>query len=181
MANNYCEGSSLLEIPEDKLEKAQVIIDRVVDELENDEEGDGYCGCLAELQTNGVWFHGDESMNPDHAEIIASALVEELELDGKFTCSWAYTCSKPRLDEFGGGAFCIERGKPTRWIDAVNEAEKENIPPFSESDMITLLEISRIALGYGGMINELAEQLDLSDEAISELEKPLLKYLNGRK
>jgi hypothetical protein len=47
MANNYCEGSSFLDIPDDKLEKAQEIIDRVVKELEEDEEWE-YCGCQAE-------------------------------------------------------------------------------------------------------------------------------------
>ena len=181
MANNYCEGSSFLKVPEDKLEKAQVIIDRVEAEMENDENGDGYCGCQAELEKTGVWFHGDESINVEHAEIIARALVEELELDGKFTCSWAYTCSKPRIDEFGGGAFCIERGKDTRWVDAASEAEKENVPPFSESDMLTLLEIARIALGDKEMRNNVSDIMDLSLEVISELRGNLDAYMNEEK
>ena len=181
MANNYCEGSSFLKVPEDKIEKVQAIIDRVVDEMENDENGDGYCGCQAELEKTGVWFHGDESINVEHAEIIARALVEELELDGKFTCSWAYTCSKPRIDEFGGGAFCIERGKDTRWVDAVNEAEKENVPPFSESEMLTLLEIANIALDNPEMRNKVSEDMDLSDVAGSELREKLNAYMNEEK
>jgi hypothetical protein len=119
MANNYCEGSSFLDIPEDKLEKAQEIIDRVEKELEEDDEC-GYCGCQAELEKGGVWFHGDESINPEHVAEIARALVEELELDKPFYCSWAYTCSKPRIDEFGGGAFVIVRGKQTYWVDAMS-------------------------------------------------------------
>jgi hypothetical protein len=66
-----------------------------------------------------VRLNGDESINPDHVEQIARALIEELELDKPFYCSWAYTCSKPRIDEFGGGAFAIVRGKQTYWIDAM--------------------------------------------------------------
>lgn len=124
MANNYCEASSFLEIPEDKIEKAQEIIDRVEKELEEDEDY-GYCGCQAELEKGGVWFHGDESVDVNHVEDIARALVEELELDKPFYCSWAYTCSKPRIDEFGGGAFVIVRGKQTFWIDAMNHVMQQ--------------------------------------------------------
>ena len=135
MADNYCEGSSFLEIPEDKTEKAQVIIDRVVAELENDDDF-GYCGCQAELEKTGVWFHGDESFHPDHVAEIARALVEELELDKPFYCSWAYTCSKPRIDEFGGGAFAIVRGKKTIWCDAMgfveDQVRKENFENLEE-------------------------------------------------
>jgi len=181
MANNYCESSSFLKVPEDKIEKAQVIIDRVINELENDEDGDGYCDCQAEVEKTGVWFHGDENINPEHVAEVARALIEELEIDSKFTCSWAYSCSKPRIDEFGGGAFCIERGKPTRWINAVNEAEKENVPPFSESEMITLLEIARIALDTTEMRKQVSEKMDLSDEVISELRGNLNEYMNERK
>ncbi|MHA2022802.1 MAG: hypothetical protein ACTSWQ_03985 [Candidatus Thorarchaeota archaeon] len=124
MANNYCEGSSLLKISEDKISKAQEIIDRVAKELEEDEDF-GYCGCQAEVQTHGVWFHDDESINTEHVEAIARALIEELEIDEPFYCSWAYTCSKPRIDEFGGGAFAIVRGKETYWVDAMSSVQEQ--------------------------------------------------------
>jgi hypothetical protein len=124
MANNYCEGSSFLAIPKDKIGRAQAIIDKVEEELNRY----GYCECQAEVMDDGVWFHGDESMDPEHVAEFARDLIEELEIDEPFYCSWAYTCSKPRVDEFGGGAFVIVRGKKTYWCDAMNHvvAQAEN-------------------------------------------------------
>lgn len=131
MANNYCEGSSFLPIPKDKVHLAQAIIDRAAKKLAAEdecyEEGDEYYsyGCEAEVAGDGVWFHGDESINPEHVAEIARALIEELELDEPFYCSWAYTCSKPRIDEFGGGAFVIIRGKQTYWVDAMHHVHQQ--------------------------------------------------------
>ena len=130
MANNYTESSSFLAVPKEKLPEAQEIIARIIGELENEEE-EGYCGCSAEVeglegeQPCGVWFHGEESINVDHVEMIARELIERLELDEPFFCSWAFTCSKPRIDEFGGGAFVIKRGYETYWCDARSHVEQQ--------------------------------------------------------
>lgn len=118
MSNNYCEGSSLLKLPKKLHKKAQKIIDRVSSELENGDEG--YCGVVAEMTDDGVWFHADENLNPEHMEIIARAVIEELKIDEPFYASWCYTCSKQRIDEFGGGAFAIKRGHDTFWVDAMS-------------------------------------------------------------
>jgi hypothetical protein len=122
MANNYQESSSFLTIPEDKIGKAQAIIDAAVAVLEDEdnEESNGYCGCNVTLEDKGVWFCGDESCNVEHVAEIARELVEQLEIDEPFFCSWAYTCSKPRIGEFGGGAFVIMRGRDTYWVDAMS-------------------------------------------------------------
>lgn len=117
MANNYCESSSKLVIEDkNKLDKAHDIIDRVCAVIEKEQ---GYIDVVADVESDGIWFHHDESINPDHVEQIAKALIEELEIDEPFYCSWAYLCSKPRLDEFGGGAFVVQRGKETFWVDAM--------------------------------------------------------------
>jgi len=125
MADNYCDSSSFLNVPPGKLDKAREIIARVEEELETGDEG--YVGCQSQVLNDeercGIWFSGDESCNVEHVELIARALVDELELEGDFICSWAYTCSKPRIDEFGGGAFVIRRGVETLWCDARSEVE----------------------------------------------------------
>lgn len=129
MANNYQESSSFLSVSKEKLLEAQNIINRVVEEIENEEE-EGYCGCCPTIrefteEQSGVWFYGEEFIDTGHVERIARALIEELELDEPFFCSWAYTCSKPRIDEFGGGAFVIKRGYKTYWCDAVLHVEQQ--------------------------------------------------------
>jgi hypothetical protein len=109
----------MISIPKDKIEQAKEIIERVDAELKAQEEGGAY---LAEVTSDGVWIRSDESMNPEGAEMLVRTLVEELDLPGIFVCSWSYTCSKPCVDEFGGGAFAVQKGRDTIWIDAASEA-----------------------------------------------------------
>ena len=123
MANNYLEYSAFLEIPPAKIEQARAIVAREIARLEADDEW-CYCGTRADVEAKGVWFHAEESGNTDHVEAIARALVEELEISKPFCCSWAYTCSSPRIDEFGGGAMAVRRGHETVWVDALNAAQE---------------------------------------------------------
>jgi len=123
MANNYCESSSFMDIDPTKIAQAEAIIERITKEMETEdpEKGyEGYCDVNVEVRDDGVWFSHDESINPEHVAIIAREIIEELEIDEPFYCSWAYTCSKPRIDEFGGGAFVIQRGQDTYWVDAMS-------------------------------------------------------------
>ena len=125
MATHFQDSSSFLSLNEDQLEKAHEIIDRVREELKDDPE-EGYCGCQAIVESqprssrNGVWFHGVESINITHVEKIARAIIEELEVNEPFFSSYSYHCSEPVVDEFGGGAFAIMRGRETVWIDAMS-------------------------------------------------------------
>lgn len=129
MANNYVESSSFLKLNDEQLKKAKEIIDRCEAELEQDKNEDwstgGYVGVDSKIESDGVWFSGEESVNIDHMEYIAKALVEELNVEDPFFASWSYTCSKPRIDEFGGGAMCIMKGKDTIWVDAMYYVMKE--------------------------------------------------------
>jgi hypothetical protein len=123
MANNYCESSSIIRIPEEKRQQAQEIITRIKQELENSDEG--YCGFWASIDDDGVWLRNDDTFNSEHAELLVRTLVNELELDGVFIVAWSYTCDKPRIGEFGGGAFAIQRGYETAFVDAECEAFKK--------------------------------------------------------
>jgi hypothetical protein len=122
MSNNYCKSSSKLLIPADKMDKAKEIVVRVTNEIEQDE--DGYCGTNIDFEKDGIWFHHDESINPDHVATIAQALLDGLDIEEPFVFSWAYTCSKARLNEFGGGACALKRGCEQFWVDAMSLAEK---------------------------------------------------------
>jgi hypothetical protein len=122
MANHYCQSSSLITVPSEKIEQARQIVARVEKELE--ESDDNYVGFVAAIEQDGVWIHEVDSIDPDHVEMLVSALVNELDLPGIHVCSWAYTCSKPRIDEFGGGAFAVQKGRDTVWIDAASEAKR---------------------------------------------------------
>jgi hypothetical protein len=123
MANNYCEFSALLEIPKDKLEKLEDLLEKIISQIVSEEE---YLECEAEIDSSGIWFHSiDGSGQPEHVERIARYVIQNLGIYKQFICSYAYYCSKLRLDEFGGGAFLIEINKPTIWIEPVIEARKK--------------------------------------------------------
>ena len=123
MADNYTQSSSLIPIPDTQREAAAAIIRRIETELEEDPD-EQYCEFNAEMDDTGVWVYHDENINLNHLEKLVRALVEELDLEGAHVCSWAYTCSKRRIGEFGGGAFAIRKGYSTVWVDAAEEAER---------------------------------------------------------
>jgi len=125
MANNYCQTSAYLPIHEKDFEQAENIVNRVTAEISRDsdeyEEEFGDCGVGVEVEKTGVWFNGEESFDQESLIQIAQALLDELEIDTPFYFSWAYTCSKLRLDEFGGGAGVVRRGEEPYTIDAMQE------------------------------------------------------------
>ena len=127
MADNYCESSSFVKVPKNKIEKARLIIERIENELRND-DNEGYVGFTSEITPipphNGVWIMGNSDFTPEHTERLVRALVDELNLKGIFVCSWSYSCSKPLIDEFGGGAFAISKDCKTIWIDALSEVQR---------------------------------------------------------
>lgn len=123
MANNYCQTSSVLSIPKAKVIKAAELTEQFFENFSDPEYGYDEPDFQYELRGEDeddphFWFYSDESFNPDHLEKFVSFLLEQLELDTPFQCSWAYTCSKPRVDEFGGGGFLVRRGLPTEWVDS---------------------------------------------------------------
>ena len=119
MANYYCQSSSFLPIPEDKIESAKSIIARWKEEHEEED-----VGLAADTQEDGVWFHHfEEAFDPEVCADLALTLLNELDIAEPFTFSWAYTCSKPRIDQFGGGACSVMRGKKPYFVNAMDLAQ----------------------------------------------------------
>ena len=116
MANNYCMASDVLPIPADKLEQAKQIAEQFETAYEEDPDW-GYLPIQFEFIEEGLWVYSDESFNPETAEELVRKLVEELEMDAPFILEYAFACSKPRCGEFGGGAFRVERGQETKWLN----------------------------------------------------------------
>jgi len=116
MANNHAEASEILEIPAEKLSQAEAIMNRLDEEYEVDDEY-GYTPYCWAVHESGIWLHSDESLDLDAVEHTVKILQDELELDEPFVMEAAFTCSKPRLGEFGGAAFRAQRGQPTVWLN----------------------------------------------------------------
>lgn len=124
MANNYVSGSCVLRFPSDKSKRAIEVARRVIEEIESSDDDDTYLGCDIDLSDREIWFGEMKSFRPETVAAIASAVIDDLELDDVFVFSWSYSCCKLRVDEFGGGACAIAKGKPPFWIDAYDAARK---------------------------------------------------------
>ena len=61
-----------------------------------------------------VWFHSDPNIDLEEAATTIQRFLKECRPEGSCGFSWAETCSKPRLDEFGGGA-CYVTAKQVWW------------------------------------------------------------------
>jgi hypothetical protein len=61
-------------------------------------------------ESDGVWLwiHDDIDGDTNHVTAYVQHLAEELELTGLWGFKWVRTCSRPRIDGFGGGACVID-------------------------------------------------------------------------
>ena len=57
-----------------------------------------------------LWIHDDEHGDVEAVIRFVLRLAEDLDLTGLWGFEYALTCSRPRLDAFGGGAHVIELG-----------------------------------------------------------------------
>ena len=121
MANNYTEGSALIEIPMERQDEAKALLAGIEKEYE-DAEDYGYFPLEATFEDAGLWLCHDESIDPDVAEDVARRFVEAFDLP-PFCMEFASRCSKPRLDEFGGCGFCVVKGLPTHWVSTAGVRE----------------------------------------------------------
>jgi hypothetical protein len=66
-----------------------------------------------------LWIHDDESGDVEAVTAFILRLAEELDLSGLWGFEHSNTCSRPRLDAFGGGAHVIDLGarKVTGWVN----------------------------------------------------------------
>lgn len=65
----------------------------------------------SELSKNGLWVYAEEYGNIETLGRIIQAFFRKFRPDGFFDVTWADTCSKMRVDEFGGGAMVVTAEK----------------------------------------------------------------------
>lgn len=71
-----------------------------------------------------VWFQSDGEGSIEPLVNLLTAFLGAYRPKQAITLVWSCTCSKPRLDGFGGGA-CVITAKKMHWIDAQAWAEKK--------------------------------------------------------
>ncbi|WP_288994167.1 hypothetical protein, partial [uncultured Gemmobacter sp.] len=59
---------------------------------------------------SALWIHDDDHGDVEAVIRFVLRLAEELDLTGLWGFQYGLTCSRPRLDAFGGGAHVIDLG-----------------------------------------------------------------------
>lgn len=76
---------------------------------------DEWVGYSAEVDEDGLWIYAEESGTPEHVVPLVQAYLSRFDPEGYIGFEWADWCSKPRLDEFGGGSVFITATE-ARWM-----------------------------------------------------------------
>ena len=189
MANNYTMSSTLYRLTPDQVERAEEIIEKVGKQNAGEwerikPEDEGYAELEPqiefeyEIRDDGLWIYFEESCNPDFIADVISELQVEFKADKPFTFSYCYECSKPRLDEFGGGSFCImPDGKQYHTGSQQDALERAN-NPFWGDELTSIFEIAHKVMQDDDMLNQIADSMDISDQTLEDLENKLKKHMN---
>ena len=102
--------------------RARDIYDELAERLEDDESS-----CIGfEMQgdpdsgSGALWVHSDDGNgDPEHVIAFVKLCAEAFDLQGRWGFWWGLSCSKPRLDGFGGGGHVIDlrRRETLAWVD----------------------------------------------------------------
>ena len=115
MADYYTHFSRLLDLgTEAKADQALDLFLRLSDD--EDAEGEllyhGFDLSRVDGGTGGLlWIRDDDSGDIESLIAFVLRLAEELDLSGLWGFDYANTCSRPRIDAFGGGAHVIDLGR----------------------------------------------------------------------
>ncbi|SFD15028.1 hypothetical protein [Tropicimonas isoalkanivorans] len=84
---------------------------RDADQDAGDPQVSGFCLSRQDApEGSTLWIHDDEHGDVEAVIRFVLRLADDLDLTGLWGFQYALTCSRPRLDAFGGGAHAIDLG-----------------------------------------------------------------------
>ena len=114
MADYFTHFSCLLNVgTPDKATRALALFQslREADQDADDPEVSGFALARHDApEGSTLWIHDDEHGDVEAIIRFALRLAEDLDLIGLWGFHYGLTCSRPRLDGFGGGAHVIDLG-----------------------------------------------------------------------
>lgn len=114
MADYFTHFSCLLDVgTPDKAARALALYQelRAADQDANDPEVAGFDIARQDAPEGSTfWIHDDEHGDVDAVIRFVLRLADDLDLIGLWGFQYALTCSRPRLDAFGGGVHVIDLG-----------------------------------------------------------------------
>ena len=134
MANYYTQFSCTFDVGSaENATAALALLDQLRDDPEHDEPPYGFDAVVDASDPNVLWLcDGDGEGDPEHVIAFVLACAEAFDLSGRWGFVWALTCSKPRLDGFGGGAqlLDLDARKSLAWLDCSHWLEGALDPAF---------------------------------------------------
>jgi hypothetical protein len=130
MANSYVQTSLLIPLTAEQQEYAEMVYNKLFEEDETLNEFQEeilsdpdcrYAGFRFERESEGIWLYDDEFVDIDALGAFIFQLVRKFKLE-PVGFTWSNTCSKPRLDEFGGGC-CVVTQQIIKFWNAYSEKE----------------------------------------------------------
>lgn len=122
MANYYNQFSFIIDV--DTQEEVDFFTKSIADaeDEEINEDAQHVCEFIIEIQDDGkfrLWFCEEENGDIDTLGGIIAAYQQQFKCDEIVSFEWSSTCSRPRLDAFGGGAMVIHKGQ-VYWHNTYN-------------------------------------------------------------
>lgn len=135
MADYYTSFSAELPLTQAQWDAARQIVEQW-DREELDEVGDEWRGFEIRFEQEGdqpvAWIYSLEG-DPDHVILFVQLLAERAPVPGQWGFTWSHTCSKPRVDAFGGGAAVIDLSTGEIWdidtYDWMTRAKESSMLP----------------------------------------------------
>jgi len=94
----------------------------------DDEYLDVFPNFLGDIDSEGKWWlYAEEAGNLDHLSRVVQGFINKFRPDFIFTLTWADTCSKLRVNAFGGGWLAVSRDEVVfgNVYDAAEQAAAE--------------------------------------------------------
>lgn len=90
-------------------------------ELEDETETLGFDW---KFEDDNLWMYAELNGNPDHVAAFVQLFLKKFRPDAAFSMSFATTCSRPLIEEFGGGAVFVTAEK-IEWVNAWDWCEEK--------------------------------------------------------
>ena len=120
MADYFTHFSCLFEVGAQNVDAALALYRRMAEDLEADDGVSiGFTVDASSGNPNALWLYDEERGEPEHVIVFALRCAEAFDLRGRWGFCWALTCSRSRIEAFGGGAQVLDLGarKSLSWVD----------------------------------------------------------------
>ena len=150
MADYYTHFSCMFDVgTAENAARAQEIYDALAECLDADVCAIGFSMVHDHQSGAGaLWLHNEDGDgDPEHVITFVLECAEAFDLQGRWGFCWSLSCSRPRLDGFGGGAQVVDLGQRESldWVDCHHWLAMQTAP---DADAASAAET---AAGQGGV------------------------------